>query len=138
MVWLGSYHDSPGAKGILKIFSKTWKRRSRDSVQYLQTHIRHRRQGHIKCKHMKKVKHLPTCIPTALGFYDNNNYPSALPQQGSNRSHGKGLVDNQRDSGSHLTLLITHFPSPNASEVQVFSDCLYKWFLPILPAFFFG
>lgn len=34
---------------------------------------------------MKKVKHLPTCIPTALGFHDNNSYPSALPQQGSNR-----------------------------------------------------
>lgn len=34
---------------------------------------------------MKKVKHLPTCILTALGFHDNNSYPYALPQQASNR-----------------------------------------------------
>lgn len=34
---------------------------------------------------MKKVRNLPTCFPTVLGFHDNS-YPSVLPQQGSNRS----------------------------------------------------
>lgn len=54
MIGLESHHDSSGAKGILKIFSKIWKPRSRDSVQSFQIHLRYRRQGQIKCKHHEK------------------------------------------------------------------------------------
>lgn len=139
MVGLGLHHDSAGAKEILKIFSKTWKPRSIDSAQSLQIRLRDRRQGHIKCKHHEKSETPSNMHSNSSGIPWQQQLsictPPASEQQ---KSHGKGLVDNQRDSGSHLTWLITHFPSPNASQVQVFSDYLCKWFLPVLPAFLLG
>lgn len=81
---------------------------------------------------MKKVNHLPACLPAALGFQDDSSSPSALPQQRrdrrvTERGCGKsgpwvlapaGHWAPQERPGRSRGLSVPHFAYPPTSQAQ--------------------
>lgn len=102
---------------------------------------------------MKKVNHLPACLPAALGFHDNSRSPSALPQQGSDRRvTEKGCGKSEpwvlalaghwapQDGDAHLaslclTLLIHPLHKSKCARGPGLLSLFCMWFLPCSPRF---